>query len=88
MQYALSHGVPLVVSGGQEDKPEVAGRVAWAGVGRRLRSERPSAAAVGAAVRKVLADPRYRARAQQVARDMAASPGLAQLERIVDDLAG
>ena len=28
-----------------------------------------------------------RAGAQQVARDMAASPGLARLERIVDDLA-
>ena len=88
VQYALRHGVPLVVSAGQEDKPEVAGRVAWSGVGRRLRSERPSAAAVGAAVRTVLADPRYRDRAQQVARDMAASPGLAQLGRIVDDLAG
>ena len=88
VQYALSHGVPLVVSAGQEDKPEVAGRVAWSGVGRRLRSERPSAAAVGAAVRTVLADPRYRDRAQQVARDMAASPGLAHLGRIVDDLAG
>lgn len=87
VQYTLRHGVPLVVSGGQEDKPEVAARVAWSGVGRRLRSERPSASAVGAAVRAVLADPSYRARAQQMARDMAASPGLARLERIVDDLA-
>ena len=88
VQYALRHGVPLVVSGGQEDKPEVAGRVAWSGVGRRLRSERPSAAAVGAAVRAVLADPTYRANARRIAQDMAASPGMAGLTAIVDDLAG
>lgn len=29
VQYALRHGVPLVVAGGTEGKPEVAARVAW-----------------------------------------------------------
>ena len=62
VQYALRYGVPIVTSGGQEDKPEVAGRIAWSGVGRRLKSETPSPAAVGAAVRAVLSDPRYRAK--------------------------
>ena len=41
VQYALRYGVPIVTSSGQEDKPEVAGRVAWSGVGRRLKSETP-----------------------------------------------
>ena len=47
VQYALRYGVPIVTSGGKEDKPEVAARIAWSGVGRRLNSETPSAAAVG-----------------------------------------
>ena len=51
VQYALRYGVPIVTSSGQEDKPEVAGRIAWSGVGRRLKTETPSPAAVGAAVR-------------------------------------
>ena len=42
VQYALRYGVPIVATGGKEDKPEVGARVAWSGVGRRIRSERPS----------------------------------------------
>ncbi len=37
VQTALAHGVPLVVAGASEDKPEVANRVQWAGVGVNLR---------------------------------------------------
>ena len=36
VQRALSTGVPLVVAGNTEDKPEVAARVAWAGAGVNL----------------------------------------------------
>ena len=42
VQYALRYGVPIVATGGKEDKPEVGARVAWTGVGRRIRSERPT----------------------------------------------
>ena len=38
VQYALRYGVPIVATGGKEDKPEVGARVAWSGVGRRIRS--------------------------------------------------
>lgn len=86
VQYALRHGVPIVTSGGQEDKPEVAARVEWSGVGRRLRSETPSSAAVGAAVRAVLHEREYRARAGQVATSMARAGGMPQVAEIVDGL--
>ena len=33
LQQALAHGVPIVVAGATEDKPETAARVAWSGVG-------------------------------------------------------
>ena len=60
---ALAHGVPLVVAGDSEDKPEVAARVHWSGVGVDLRTGRPSPARVAEAVRRVLARPAYAARA-------------------------
>jgi UDP:flavonoid glycosyltransferase YjiC (YdhE family) len=41
VQSALSHGVPLVCAGKTEEKPEVCARVAWAGVGIDLKTQRP-----------------------------------------------
>ena len=70
-QLALAHGIPLVVAGNTDDKMEVAARVSWSGAGINLRKKRPSAAAVRAAVRKVLVDPAYRASAQHIAQDFA-----------------
>ncbi len=87
VQYALRYGVPIVTSSGQEDKPEVAGRISWSGVGRRLGSETPSPASVGAAVRAVLHEPRYRASAQRIAASMARARGMAHLAELVDRLA-
>ena len=54
VQRALSMGVPLVVAGNTEDKPEVAARVAWTGAGVNLRTGTPTPSAVRAAVREVL----------------------------------
>ncbi|MCX5742778.1 MAG: glycosyltransferase [Proteobacteria bacterium] len=72
VQMALAAGVPVVVAGGSEEKPEIAARVAWSGVGVDLRTGRPSAGRVRAAVRRVLADARYRTRARAMAAAMAA----------------
>lgn len=87
VQLALRHGIPIVVTGGQEDKPEVAARVAWAGVGIRFKEESPSPQALRTAVRKVLTDHRYRTAAQRISERMTQAPGLQHLARIIDDLA-
>jgi UDP:flavonoid glycosyltransferase YjiC (YdhE family) len=87
VQIALSYGVPIVTSGGKEDKPEVAGRIKWSGVGRRLRSETPSAKAVGAAIRSVLDDPDYRTNAERMSASMATAGGMAVLADVVDEVA-
>ncbi|SMG25985.1 nucleotide disphospho-sugar-binding domain-containing protein [Agreia pratensis] len=71
VQAVLAAGVPLVVAGGTEDKPESAARVSWSGAGIDLRTGTPTAAAVGSAVRAVLADERYRARARRFAAELA-----------------
>lgn len=86
VQYALRYGVPIVATGGKEDKPEVGARVAWSGVGRRIRSERPTPRALRRAIRDVLNEPRYREASMRVAADMAEAPGFAGLARVVDRL--
>ncbi len=87
VQYALRHGVPIVASGGQEDKPEVGARIAWSGVGRRLRPISPKPKALRTAVRTVLRDERYRRTARAMADRMAAAGGFSDLAAIVDRLA-
>jgi MGT family glycosyltransferase len=71
VQLALSYGVPLAVAGRTEDKPEVAARVAWSGAGIDLKTAKPTAAAVRAAVRRLLDEPRYKLRARELAAEHA-----------------
>lgn len=87
VQYALRYGVPVVATGGKEDKPEVGARVAWSGVGRRIRSEHPSPRALRRDILAVLSDPCYRQASCRIAAEMAAAPGFAGLAGIVDRLA-
>ena len=60
---ALRHDVPLVVAGGDLDKPEVAARIAWHGAGVDLRTGTPRPTAIAEAYRTVVAGPSYRAAA-------------------------
>lgn len=68
VQQALRFGVPLVVAGDTEEKPEVAARVRYAGAGIDLRTGRPTPRQVRRAVRAVLSQPRYAAEADRVSR--------------------
>lgn len=88
VQAALAHGVPLVVAGTGEDKAEVATRVAWSGAGINLHSNEPTADAVAVAVRKLVHEPRYRARARLLADEMAALDARAAIAGAVTALLG
>lgn len=88
VQAALAHGVPLVVAGTGEDKAEVATRVAWSGAGINLHSNEPTADAVAVAVRKLVHEPRYRARARLLADEMAALDARAAIAGTVTALLG
>lgn len=85
VQMALSYGVPLVVAGASEDKPEVAARVEWAGAGINLRSGKPSPESVRAAVREVLHQPAYWARARALAKDYAAHDAIARALGVIEN---
>ena len=83
-QFALRHGVPLVVAPGKEDKVEVAARIAWSGVGVNLKTQRPSAEQLRRAVGRVLIEPGYREAAAAIGADIAASPGAAGFADTLD----
>ena len=86
VQQALAHGVPLVVAGDSEDKPEVAARVQWSGAGINLHTGRPSEAMVSRSVRRVLARPSYRERARALQEEIAASDPLGDITAALADL--
>jgi UDP:flavonoid glycosyltransferase YjiC (YdhE family) len=86
VQQALANGVPLVVAGDSEDKPEVAARVHWSGTGVNLHTGRPSPAMVARAVRGVLDRPTYRARARALQGQIAASKPLDDISAALAEL--
>ena len=81
---ALHHGVPLVVAGITEDKPEVAARVEWSGTGVNLRTGTPQPDDVRAAVQTVLAEPNYRLRAETLSKEFTQYRPLDAIAEIVE----
>jgi MGT family glycosyltransferase len=87
VNHALSLGVPLVIAGDSEEKPEIAARVAWAGAGINLGTGRPTAAQIREAVRAVLTKPQYRQRAQALSTEFARHNARDEIAELVEDLA-
>ncbi|KAF7544479.1 hypothetical protein G7Z17_g9918 [Cylindrodendrum hubeiense] len=58
--HGMTNGVPMVLAGESEDKPEIAMRGAWSGVAVNLRTGRPSPAAVRAGVERILGDESFK----------------------------
>jgi len=85
-QLLLTHGIPLIVAGDTEDKPEVAGRVAATGVGINLRTGTPTAPALAAAVEAILRNPTYRQRARTLAAEYASHDTHALIHAELTDL--
>ncbi|MCW2686113.1 MAG: glycosyltransferase, family [Mycobacterium sp.] len=86
VQRALATGVPLVVAGNTEDKPEVAARVAWSGAGINLRTGTPTPGALRRAVREALTDDRYLRRARELEVAYAQRDGVAEIAALVDEV--
>jgi MGT family glycosyltransferase len=85
-QRALMTGVPLIVAGNTEDKPEVAARVEWFGAGVNLRTGIPTAAMVRRAVRQVLDDDGYRTAARNLQLAYAQRDGIAEIAALIDEV--
>ncbi|MGY1686440.1 MULTISPECIES: glycosyltransferase [unclassified Geodermatophilus] len=87
MLAAVAASVPLVVTGADLDKPEVARRVGWSGVGVDLRTGHPRPARIRAAVDRVLADPRMRQTAQRLAKKFDAAGGARRAGDLIETMA-
>ncbi|GLP80432.1 glycosyltransferase [Mycobacterium antarcticum] len=86
VQRALMTGVPLIVAGNTEDKPEVAARVEWFGAGVNLRTGVPTAGVVRRAVREVLEDDAYRTAARNLQQAYARRDGVAEIAALLDEV--
>jgi UDP:flavonoid glycosyltransferase YjiC (YdhE family) len=86
VQFALAHGVPLVVAGATEEKPEIAARVAWSGAGINLKTKTPTPEQIRNAVRTILLNYAHRYNAERIkadyARHNAPEAAAALLERL------
>jgi UDP:flavonoid glycosyltransferase YjiC (YdhE family) len=86
VQRSVATGVPLVVAGSTEDKPEVAARVAWSGAGMNLKTGTPTPTMIRSAVREILDDGRYLRRARELEAAFAQRDGIAEIAALVDDV--
>jgi MGT family glycosyltransferase len=71
VQRALLYGVPLVISGATEEKPDVAARVEWAGMGINLRQIQPDPVTLRNAVQRVLTESRFAEKARALQAEFA-----------------
>ncbi|MBB6147395.1 MGT family glycosyltransferase [Silvibacterium bohemicum] len=83
---ALSLGVPMVVAGRGEDKPEVGARVTATGCGIYLATDTPSPEQIRDAVDQILAEPEYRANSEKLRREFAAHSAEQELTTLLEAL--
>ena len=87
VHFALSHGVPLVVAGGTEEKPEIANRLMRNGAGFNLKTGNPKPEQVRNAVNEVLRDARYREHARRLQAELAHHDGPTESALLLEQLA-
>jgi UDP:flavonoid glycosyltransferase YjiC (YdhE family) len=81
-QQAIAAGVPVIAAGLTEDKPAVAARVAYHGLGTDLHTATPTPEEVAAATETVLKDSGMHASVRKLARVYAAHDALSEIERL------
>jgi UDP:flavonoid glycosyltransferase YjiC (YdhE family) len=86
-QHAVSHGVPLVIGGTTEDKPEIAARAEWAGIAVNLRTATPAPEVVLAAVDEIVSNPKYKERAKVLEAEMATYDPMEIVVKNIEELA-
>jgi UDP:flavonoid glycosyltransferase YjiC (YdhE family) len=81
---ALSLGVPMVLAGLGEDKPENGGQVASSGSGIYLRTDTPTVEQVRDSVGQILSEPSYHANAKRLAAEFAHYDSAKELPRLLE----
>lgn len=86
VQQALTYGVPLVLAGAKEDKPESNTRLASTGAAVNLATGAPTPEAISEAVESVLTRDDYRNHARRLAAAYARTDALGEIARTVTEL--
>lgn len=87
VQQALGHGVPLVLAGLTEDKPETNARTAWSGAAINLATQTPTPVQLRAAVEEILTDKKYTVRAKELAERYAEFDPMGSIVQAIHELA-
>ncbi|KAJ9615145.1 hypothetical protein H2200_001219 [Cladophialophora chaetospira] len=86
VQQALFCGVPMVLAGVGEDKPETCARAAWAGVAINLKCLRPTVEQLRSAVDDVLTNANYRSRGQELAEEYRRYDTIVEIEAAIKEV--
>ena len=86
-QHSISNGTPIIIGGATEDKPEVAARAEWCGVGFNLKTGTPTPEAISKAVDEVISNPKYKKRALELEAEMATFDPMSVVAQNIDELA-
>lgn len=84
--HAVRNAVPIVVAGEGQEKMEVAGRVAWSGMGVNLKTQRPTAEQVRDGIDQILGDSRFKEAAIRLKEENGRLDAFAAVERKVKEL--
>lgn len=85
-QHAINHGVPMVIAGVNADKPEVAARAEWAGVGINLKMQSGTKETIKRGVLEILSNKKYRARAHELQTESKAFDCLAVVAETIEEV--
>jgi UDP:flavonoid glycosyltransferase YjiC (YdhE family) len=86
VQLALNHGVPMVLAGTTEDKPEVSAHAAWTGAAINLGTNRPQPEQLLKAIETAMTDARYRANARRLQNEYTSHDALAEITAVIKEL--
>lgn len=83
---ALARDIPLIIGGGDLDKPEIAARVAWTGAGVNLKTATPTVAAVADAYARVTSGSSVRTAAARVGEELRSLGGALGAAELLEQL--
>lgn len=84
----LAHDIPLVIAGGDLDKPEIASRVAWSGAAVNLKTGTPTPAQVTAGFDRLSTAPSYRDAAARVGAQLRSLGGADRAAELLERALG
>ena len=81
---ALTFGVPMVLAGLSEDKPEIGAQVVSAGSGISLRTDTPTPEQLRDSVEQILSEPSYRTNAKRLKAEFAEHDSAKELLQLLE----